>query len=978
MLRDDEFAEWVRAAAGGDPDLFRERLAWGGLSHDVARHAGPPANVDTPWRETLHLALERADAHAPESAEPLDDLVRPFVTLGTERVRPVVAASFTPQALDGLRADLERTLRFLFHQPDAVLESVERSRALWGGAHGQATRLRRLVDRFPVAGRLAARAVERWVSDVTQFAADYAADADALARTFGVSPDAPIVRVETGLSDPHGGRTVKVAAFSGGRRVVYKPRPMGVELAFQQLIEWANEAGLSPRLRSLAMLVRPDHAWVEYVEQDAGPDDDARGDLYRRGGALLCLAHVLKGTDFHHENIMVSGDHPVLVDLEMLAQPDLAVERSETARRVVTTQLEASVLETALLPSYHIDTNGALLGGGGLAWGLAPFAAQETPDSEAPPTAGEALLQSHLDDVVEGFTDAYRLVLAHRDELVGPGGAIRAFEGQWVRFVFRPTRVYGRLAQAATRPKRLLRETSRRIALEALFLSPLRDGRREMIPVLHAERDALDDMDIPVFHVRTDSTSLNVGGRTIERLFDRPSYEAVRDRVEALSEADLAWQVRLIEASVGGRKSSGDVARPTSTAPSVGGGTSGDFEAVAFELADGLIDRATYDAEGGLSWVARVRRGRDRYCVQVIPNSLFDGTAGVALFLSACGAAGHERAREAAEAAFRPLCEGLARRDIGVRFRALFSLGTAAGAAEGIPSIAYALAHAAAFLDRADLLDVAARSVDLLRPEDVTASLDVYDGAAGLILGLAGLDGTTGDDRARALAVSAGEHLLRAREPWGSTGVRVWRTLDGGTYTGFAHGASGIAAALLRLHDLAPDAALLGAARDAFAFERALFDPERGDWRDFPDEPPGTGRPTRAWCHGAAGIGLARLQALRGPLGAGRPEASELSRDVEQALASIDPDALGSNDSVCCGSFGQVEFLHEAERAGFTSGGAARLASAVLRRRHAHGTFAVGGSEGLNPGFFQGVAGIGYTLLRLAHPGRFPNVLLWE
>jgi lantibiotic modifying enzyme len=30
------------------------------------------------------------------------------------------------------------------------------------------------------------------------------------------------------------------------------------------------------------------------------------------------------------------------------------------------------------------------------------------------------------------------------------------------------------------------------------------------------------------------------------------------------------------------------------------------------------------------------------------------------------------------------------------------------------------------------------------------------------------------------------------------------------------------------------------------------------------------------------------------------------------------------------------------------------------------------------PGFFQGTSGVGYTLLRLAHPDRLPGVLLFE
>ncbi|CAM5724428.1 hypothetical protein SANTM175S_04328 [Streptomyces antimycoticus] len=47
---------------------------------------------------------------------------------------------------------------------------------------------------------------------------------------------------------------------------------------------------------------------------------DAAG-FYWRTGALLALVHALRGTDFHHENIIAAGEHPVLVDLEALLHP---------------------------------------------------------------------------------------------------------------------------------------------------------------------------------------------------------------------------------------------------------------------------------------------------------------------------------------------------------------------------------------------------------------------------------------------------------------------------------------------------------------------------------------------------------------------------------------------------------------------------------------------------------------------------------
>ena len=967
-------AEWAEIAAGGDAALFRERLAWEGFTERDARLAEEPdEGAPATWADTLAHALAHAEATRPSTAvapdaDPLDEVVALLVRFGLDLIRPAAGPHLEPDALDDLGAELARTLRGTLRKP--VEASIAVDRALGVGRRPAPDRLRRLAEQFPVAGRLAARTVERWADDNRQLLADYAADAAEIARTFGDGATGGIARIETGLSDPHGGgRTVKIVALSSGERVVYKPRLVGVEVAFQGLIDWMNGAGLSRPLRPLAMLARPHHAWVEFVEHDGVSEEADNSDLYHRAGSLLCLAYVLRGTDFHHENVLVSGGHPVLVDLEMLLQPDLERAVPASARRAVAERLEASVLETNLLPNYHLDLRGVMRGGGGFAWGLVPGAALDRPGAEAPATVGERLLRAHAADVVAGFTEAYDILRAHRAELVGPGGALRAFGGQPVRFLFRPTRVYERLRTRASQADRLRSEDSRRLAFESLFLSPLRDGRRELLPALRAERDALDDMDIPVFYASTDSADLDTGRGVIRGLFSRPSFEAVLDRVEALSDADLAWQTRLIEASIGAmpgprvREASLPAVAEVPALPPEG------LEAVAFDLADGLVERAARDAEGGLCWVARVRQGRDRYRVQAIPNALFDGAAGVALFLAACGALGHEPARRAALAALRPVRRVLESPGIGRRIEAQFT----AGAASGLPSVVYALTRIAALLDEPALLDDAGRALSLLGPDAAAGSVDVYDGAAGLVLGVAPYVEATGDAHARSLAVEAGRVILEARD----ADTRAWRTLDGRCYTGFAHGASGIAAALLRLNDLAPDDALVEAARAGFAYERSLFDPDLGDWLDVPDEPHGSGRPLRAWCHGAAGIGLARVDALRRGLDA--LPAAELRADVEQALGVVDPDEIGPGDHVCCGAFGRIELLHEAERAGLADPGlAARVASAAVGRRRALGGFALGAGEWLSPGFFQGTSGIGYTLLRLAHPGRFPNALLWE
>jgi lantibiotic modifying enzyme len=84
---------------------------------------------------------------------------------------------------------------------------------------------------------------------------------------------------------------------------------------------------------------------------------------------------------------------------------------------------------------------------------------------------------------------------------------------------------------------------------------------------------------------------------------------------------------------------------------------------------------------------------------------------------------------------------------------------------------------------------------------------------------------------------------------------------------------------------------------------------------------------------------------------------------------------------LCCGTLGSVEFLWEAAdllgRDDMRRLGTHRLHS-VVGTAHLAGDYRFSGGTGrFNPGLFRGLAGIGYTMLRGAHPA-LPNVLIWE
>jgi lantibiotic modifying enzyme len=133
-----------------------------------------------------------------------------------------------------------------------------------------------------------------------------------------------------------------------------------------------------------------------------------------------------------------------------------------------------------------------------------------------------------------------------------------------------------------------------------------------------------------------------------------------------------------------------------------------------------------------------------------------------------------------------------------------------------------------------------------------------------------------------------------------------------------------------------------------------------------------------SWCHGAPGIGLARLGILTAEDDPGVE--SEWAAAIETTgVADILP-----VDNLCCGNLGVCDILLTSafgRNRPDLHASALKRASLVVHRAGEAGSFLLfaGVKESaFNPGFFQGTAGIGYELLRLARPTVLPSVLLFQ
>jgi lantibiotic modifying enzyme len=238
-------------------------------------------------------------------------------------------------------------------------------------------------------------------------------------------------------------------------------------------------------------------------------------------------------------------------------------------------------------------------------------------------------------------------------------------------------------------------------------------------------------------------------------------------------------------------------------------------------------------------------------------------------------------------------------------------------------------------------------------------------------------------------AVACGEHLMAQRRV-GADGRRSWIGQDPGATTpvqglnGMSHGAAGFAYALSSLAAASGRDDFAAAALECIAFEDSTYDATRHNWPDLRGGG-ATAWPCQ-WCHGAPGIGLARLGMQKRGGKIAQREGERLKAAISNAIAGVEQASPGDVDTLCCGSLGRIEFICEAANAlkrDDLRELAARRLMTVLQRAAATGDYRWNvGRRQFNLGLFRGLSGVGYTLLRQAllldGDTSLPEILIWE
>lgn len=857
--------------------------------------------------------------------------------------------------------------------------------------------------RYPVMTRGLIERSESWSAAAVDFGQRLNADKTELELWCADgSTLLPLRSVVHGAGDTHcGGRATAVVTLADGTKVAYKPRALGPAAAAREFMTTVLDADV-PAMAEF--IDREVYGWTKFVENLPCANTDELSRYYYNFGELTAVLWFLGASDFHSENVVACGTQPVLIDLETLLTAGSTVPdkwtrsgNPQVRRADLWWELPTAVGMLPFLSGGKWPNKGADLSVFGDVpgerythpngtWTEAGTDQMRRDDAEIVrpkfgnrpwlSTGGEFDSADFHTDVLTGFRETLHKItnsfaaMSPRKDPYSPLAAAK------FRSVMRPSAFYASLLREVTHPDFCQDAVYRDLHFEILWANC--DTVPQSEALVGGELRDLREGDLPLHYSQADSTSVFDWDGTEHRgYFSATAVEKIRNHVELLDQDNVIERLtHSVELSLAAYQENRQLGQwDTSHVPL----TRADIEdseliASASAIGERLLDLG-WPSEDGITWITASSSQGMNWDVRVVSDNLYDGTAGIGLFLEALTrVTGSERFHDA----YRTLTSSWLR-----------TLSTIAepsvGGYEGLGGTLYRLALLSdvEWPERPELVHkVLDRFEEMLADEEL--GTDILGGSAGATLALCRsatrLD-ATGAARATEIAERFGNRLVSEAVPR-EHGMGWPRSAGEDDYLlGFSHGCAGIAYALRllagRLEDSYKARCFEELAGQAERLERTHYRASRHNWDDLRGVP-GEGF-SYSWCNGNVGIGVARAMTLR-DCQLSAEESAAMRAEVAAALVSARKHSLGCGHTLCHGDMGATELFLQASTLRLNDGlgqEARSIAARVARQCLSTAGRAQSGHRWVReaPGLLNGSSGVGYQLLRVASPEYFPSIL---
>ncbi|WFA87739.1 type 2 lanthipeptide synthetase LanM family protein [Paenibacillus amylolyticus] len=831
---------------------------------------------------------------------------------------------------------------------------------------------------YPVLAKLMVEATEKFIQFNEEILINLDRDIDQVRLSFQADYK-KLEIINTGVGDTHHkGRSVSILTFSEGEKLIYKPRPMKIDCAFEKIIEWINEKTDKVNYITVLTIDKVNYGWQFFIERkDCSSKEEVQRYYYRYGG-LVALLYVLNSRDFHFENIIAHGEHPILIDLETLFSNSVELELENESIHLFRHEMDHSVFSSLLIPSKispedNIDKSG--LG----QWGNkeneiisqvidAPFTDTmkliqkkvfSKGSSNKPQLNNQPENYLHYIDQIEaGFSEVYLLMMSHCKELISSAGPIQVFRDVQVRHIFRPTSDYAEFLKSGLHPDYLQNMLSRMRLFKHLQQSSVIAPYFEA--VVPYEIESLLNQEIPVFTFQFDGEHISYADeKSLDLTFRTSSFHRVIEQLKKLSYADYEKQRRYLRMSLASSLSYEGIKLPPEIPTSVkwdylSNNIDDDtkFLQTAMCIGDELMLTGVWDQKfKTVIWIDRKSSGNKNNYIGMLEPTLYEGSLGIILFLAYLAQeSGEQKYRDFAERALKSSLSSMTE----THKNRLSSFN-------GLISMAYTLLHLATLWHDKKMFEEAITYMKQIGPLiKKDKELDIIGGSAGAIIVLMNVYSQTQDPVIKELACKCGEHLLMKLKERLTRGEEL--------LLGLSHGVSGYAWAFTELWAATKNEKYLNFANLLIEMERDNYNEVHNNWRDkrlVEDR----AFQSVFWCHGAPGIALSRAKMLM------KVNDEKMIDEIKSAISKIRSDGLHYEPFLCHGSLGNIDVLlsiMQMKKSLEVEGIDLKyLASQII---HDHRKVS---SIDYPLGMMTGISGYGYSLLRLNN-SKLPSILAFE
>ena len=411
--------------------------------------------------------------------------------------------------------------------------------------------LKSFYEKYSVLARLYTELSILFINNIKEIWDFIKNDKEILKEEFGiVDGEFVLNKVAIGIGDTHNfGKTVTILEFANNKKLVYKPRNLKINEAYNNLIDFLNKTGKIHVLKKLKSLSFEDHGYEEFLDHCLCETEYELQNFYIRFGEILALSYILNATDLHMENLIAYGEYPVIIDLETFIQQPNSFN-DDVLNEKINYEFD-SVKRTLLLESRlrQNDVNEGIdisaINGKGYVMDevLVPInmytdmvryekqrvqikGAKNLPFSEK----YSRNVKKYINEILTGFSYVYDAFLELKDDSCFRD-VIKKFSGVQVRHIIRNTDQYDTILRHSMHPEHLMDMLDREKILENMWSSSAYDDF-----VVFSEVNGMQRNDIPIFYKYTDGNSIfNDMNQEKDGYFSQDAYSRLIKNIENLS-----------------------------------------------------------------------------------------------------------------------------------------------------------------------------------------------------------------------------------------------------------------------------------------------------------------------------------------------------------------------------------------------------------------------------------------------------------